>query len=122
MRRRHHVIFSVCTSGVLQLRSLVLAKLAWPARTPDLSVPDFFHWGRFRDETRLFKTKELRQALVDKVVAIDEGLQIQRRLYDNYHKHWKNAMTLTEAIFHVLLLGCNNKIILIFLVSEFLLK
>ena len=41
--------------------------IAWPARSPDLTVPG------------IMTIQELKQAIVDEVAAIDEGLQ--RRVY-----------------------------------------
>jgi len=57
---------------------------AWPARSPDLTVPDFFLWGFLKDRVfrrRIMTIQELKQATVDEVVAIDEDLL--RRVYGN---------------------------------------
>jgi len=57
---------------------------AWSARSPELTVPDFFLWGFLKD--RVFRRgivtiQELKQAIVDEVSAIDEDLR--RRVYGN---------------------------------------
>ena len=51
--------------------------IAWPARSPDLTVPDFFLWGFLEDRVfrgRITTIQELKQATVDEVAAIDEDL------------------------------------------------
>ena len=48
--------------------------IAWPARSPDLTVPDFFPWGFLKDRVfrrRIMTIQELKQAIVDKVAAIN---------------------------------------------------
>ena len=49
--------------------------ITWPARSPVLTVPDFFLWG-------FLTIQELKQATVDEVGAIDEDLR--RRVYGNF--------------------------------------
>ena len=59
--------------------------IAWPARSPDLTVPDFFLWGFLKDRVfwrRIVTIQELKQAIVDEVAAIDKDLR--RRVYGNY--------------------------------------
>ena len=58
--------------------------IAWPARSPDLTVPDFLLWGFLKDRVfqwRIMTIQELKQAIVDEVAAIDEDLR--RRVYGN---------------------------------------
>jgi len=58
--------------------------IAWPARSPELTVPDFFLWGFLKDRVfrRLIVTiQELKQTTVDEVAAIDEDLR--RHVYGN---------------------------------------
>ena len=58
--------------------------IAWPARSPDLTVPNFFLWGFLKDRVfrRLIVTiQELKKTIVDEVAAIDEDLR--RRVYGN---------------------------------------
>jgi len=59
--------------------------IAWSARSPDLTVQDFFLWGFLKDRVfrrRIMTIQELKQAIVDEVTAIDEDLQ--RRVYGNF--------------------------------------
>jgi hypothetical protein len=59
--------------------------IAWPARSPDVTVPDFFLWGFLKDHVfrrRIMTIQELKQATVDEVAAIDEDLQ--RHAYGNF--------------------------------------
>jgi len=59
--------------------------IAWPARSPDLTVPDFFLWGFLKvsvSQRRIMTIQELKQATVDGVAAIDEDLR--RRVYGNF--------------------------------------
>jgi hypothetical protein len=59
--------------------------IAWPARSPDLTVPDFFLWGFLKDRVfrkRIMIIPELKPAIVDEVAAIDEDLR--RRVYGNF--------------------------------------
>jgi len=49
-----------------------------PARSPDLTLPDFFLWGFLKDRVfrrRIMTIQELKQATVDEVAAIDEDLR-----------------------------------------------
>jgi len=59
--------------------------IAWSARSPDLTVPDFFLWGFLKDRVfrrRIMTIQELKHAIVDEVAAIDEDLR--RRVYGNF--------------------------------------
>jgi len=56
--------------------------IAWPARSLDLTVPNFFLWVFLKDRVfrrRIMTIQELKQALVDEVAAIVEDLG--RRVY-----------------------------------------
>jgi len=64
---------------------VVSATSLWPARSPNLTVPDFFLWGFLKDRVfwkRIMTIQELKQAIVDEVAAIDEDLW--RRMYGNF--------------------------------------
>ena len=59
--------------------------IAWPARSPDLTVPNFFLWGFLKDRVfrrRIMTIQELKQAIVDAVAAIVEDLR--RCVYGNF--------------------------------------
>ena len=59
--------------------------VAWPARSPDLTVPDFFLWRFLKDRVfrnRIVTVQELKQATLDEVAAIDEDLR--RGVYGNF--------------------------------------
>ena len=59
--------------------------IAWPARSPDLTVPHFFLWVFLKDRVfrnRIVTVQELKQATVDEVAAIDEDLR--RGVYGNF--------------------------------------
>jgi len=59
--------------------------IAWPARSPDLTVPNFFLWRFLKDRVfrrRIMTIQELKQAIVDEIAAIDEDLR--RRVYGNF--------------------------------------
>jgi len=52
--------------------------IAWPARSPELTIPDFFLWGFLKDRVfrwRIMTIQELKQATVGEVAATDEDLQ-----------------------------------------------
>jgi hypothetical protein len=72
--------------------------ISWPARSPDLTVPDFFLWGFLKD--RVFRRcimtiPELKPAIVDEVTAIDEDLRT--RVYGNLQTRLQQC-NVTEAI------------------------
>jgi hypothetical protein len=72
--------------------------IAWPARSPNLTVPDLFLWGFLKDRVfrrRIMTIPELKPAIVDEVVAIDEDLQ--RRVYGNFQTLLQQCNA-TEAI------------------------
>ena len=59
--------------------------IAWPARSLDLTVQDFFLWGFLKDRVfrrRIMTIQELKQVIVDEAAAIDEDLL--RRVYGNF--------------------------------------
>jgi len=59
--------------------------IAWPARSPELTVPDFFLWEFLKDRVfrrRIMTIQEFKQAIVDEIAAIDEDLR--RRVYGNF--------------------------------------
>jgi len=59
--------------------------IAWPARSPKLTVPNFFLWGFLKDHVfrrRIMTIQEFKQAIVDKVAATDE--ELRRRVYGNF--------------------------------------
>ena len=58
--------------------------IAWSARSPEVTVPDFSLWGFLKDRAfrrRVMSIQELKQAIVDGVAAIDEDLW--RHVYSN---------------------------------------
>jgi len=59
--------------------------IAWPARSPELTVPNFSLWAFLKDRVfrmRIMTIQELKQAIVHEVTAIDEDLR--RRMYGNF--------------------------------------
>jgi len=59
--------------------------IAWHARSPELTVPEFFLSGFLKDRVfwrRIMTIQDLKQAIVDEVAAIDEDLR--RRVYGNF--------------------------------------
>jgi len=79
--------------------------IAWPARSPDFTVSDFFLWGFLKD--RVFRRcimtiPGLKQAIVDEVVAIVEDLR--RRVYSDFQTRLQqcsdvNGGHLSDVIF-----------------------
>ncbi|XP_049522519.1 MAM and LDL-receptor class A domain-containing protein 1-like [Dermacentor silvarum] len=70
-------------------------EIAWPTRSPDLSVSDFFPWGFLKDrvfQRHIIIFQELKQATGHDVAAIDEDLR--RRVYDNFKKRSKLGLDL----------------------------
>jgi len=52
--------------------------IAWPARSPEITVPDFYLWGSLKDgvfRRGVLTVQELKQAIVDEVAAIDEDVR-----------------------------------------------
>ena len=67
--------------------------IAWPAQSPDLTVPHFFLWGFLKDRVfrrHIMTIQELKQAIVDEVAAIDEDLR--RRVYGNFQTHLQQCI------------------------------
>ena len=66
--------------------------IAWPARSPHLTVPDFFLRGFLKDRVfwrRIMTIQELKQAIVNEVAAIDD---LRRRVYGNFRHACNNAL------------------------------
>ena len=69
--------------------------IAWPARLHKLTVPDFFLWGFLKDHVfrrHIMTIQELKQAIVDEVVAIDEDLR--RCMYSNFQTRLQKCIDL----------------------------
>ena len=67
--------------------------IAWPAWSPDLTVPYFFLWGFLKDHVfwrRIMTIQEIKQAIVDEVAATDEDLR--RRMYSNFQTCLQHAL------------------------------
>ena len=88
-RRGRHFIWSVAMERwnvqqhVICVRSF--GNITWPARSPHLTVPDFFLLQFLKDHVfwrRIMTIQELKQATADEVAAIDEDLR--RRVYGNF--------------------------------------
>ena len=63
-----------------------------PARSPDLTVPDFFLRGFLKDRLfwrRTMTIQALKQATVDEVAAIDD---LRRRVYGNFQTRLQQAL------------------------------
>jgi hypothetical protein len=59
--------------------------IAWPARSPQITVPDFFLLGFLKDRVfrrRIMTIQELKLVIVDEVAATDEDLP--RCVYSNF--------------------------------------
>jgi len=81
-RRGRHFIWSVAMErwNVQQRVTCVrsFGDIAWPAWSPELTVPYFFLWGFLKDRVfrrRIMTIQELKQATVDEFAAIDEDLR-----------------------------------------------
>ena len=76
------------TVAVREMFGTVISRfgdVAWPARSPELTVPDFFLWRSLKDlvfRRPIMAIQELKQAIVDEVAASDEDLQ--RRVYGDF--------------------------------------
>ena len=69
--------------------------IAWPARSPDLTLPDVFLWGFLKDRVfrrRTVTIQELKQTVVDEAAAIDEDLR--RRVYGNFQTRLQQCIAL----------------------------
>ena len=67
--------------------------IAWPAWLPDLTVLDSFLWGFLKDRVfrrHIMTIQELKQAIVDKVVANDEDLR--RCVYGNFQTRFQQCI------------------------------
>jgi len=72
--------------------------IAWPAWSPDLTVPDFFLWGFLKDrvfQRRIMTIQELKRAIVDEVSATEEDLR--RRVYGNFQTCLQQCTDVNEG-------------------------
>ena len=72
--------------------------IAWPARSPDFILPDFFLWRFMKDRVfrrRIMTIQELKQAVVDEVAAIDEDLR--RRVYGNFQTRLQQCIDINRG-------------------------
>ena len=72
--------------------------IAWPARSPELTVPDFFLWEFLKDRVfrrRIMTIQELKQAIVDEVAAIVEDLR--KRVYGNFQTRLQQCIDVNRG-------------------------
>ena len=72
--------------------------IAWPARSPDLTLPDFFLWGFLKDRVfrrRIITIQELKKAIVDEVAAIDGDLR--KRVYGNFQTRLQQCIDVNRG-------------------------
>ena len=72
--------------------------IAWPARSPKLTVPDFFLWGFLKDRVfrrHIMTIQELKQAIVDEVAATDEDLR--KRVYGNFQTRLQQCIDVNRG-------------------------
>jgi len=72
--------------------------IAWPAQSPDLTVPDLFLWGFLKDRVfrrRIMTIQELKQAIVDEVAAIDGDPR--RHMYSNFQTHLQQCIDVNRG-------------------------
>ena len=72
--------------------------ITWPARSHDLTVPDFFLWEFLKDRVfqwRIMTIQELKHAIVDEVEAIDEDLR--RRVYGNFQTRLQQCIDVNRG-------------------------
>jgi len=72
--------------------------IAWSARSPELTVPNFFLWGFLKDcvfRRRIMTIQELKQAHVDEVAAVDEDLL--RRVYGNFQTRLQQCIDVNRG-------------------------
>ena len=72
--------------------------IAWPARSPELTLPNFFLWRFLKDRVfrrRIMTIQEFKQAIVDEVAAIDEDLQ--RRVYGNFQTRLQQCIDVNRG-------------------------
>ena len=72
---------------------------AWPARSPQLTVPDFFPWGFLKDRVfrrRIVTIQELQQTIIDEVAAIDE--ELRRRVYGNFQTRLQHCIDVNGGL------------------------
>lgn len=90
-----------------QFRGLIsrLGDIPWPARSPDLTPPDFFLWGYLKQRVyvnRPATIEDLKQAIRNEIAAIDEDLL--RRVFQNFEVRLRQCVVqegghLTDLIF-----------------------
>ena len=69
--------------------------IAWPARSPEITLPDFLLWEFLKDRVfrrRIMTIQELKQAIVDDVAAVDEDLR--SCVYGNFQTRLQQCIDL----------------------------
>jgi len=71
---------------------------AWPARSPDLTVSDFFLWGFLKNRVfrrHIMTIQELKQATVEEVAATDEDLR--KCVYGNFQTRLQQCIDVNRG-------------------------
>ena len=61
--------------------------ITWPARSPDLSPPDFFLWGtlKLKVKRRSPQTiEEMKEYLEEEIATLNQNKELLRSVYDNF--------------------------------------
>jgi len=64
----------------------------WPARSPDLAVPDYFPWGYEKSkvyETRSANTDDLKQLILEYIQGIRK--EMLQRVMTAFHRYWRSV-------------------------------
>ena len=86
---------------VREMFGIVLSRfgdITWPARSPDLTAPDFFLRGFLKDRVfwrRIMTIQELKQTIVDEVAAIDD---LRRRVYGNFQTRLQQCIDVNGGL------------------------
>jgi len=76
--------------------------IGWPARSPDLSMCDFFLWGYFKDKVfrhRPHTIEDLKQKITEEIEA--KPVETCRKSYESFRDRNNNVLMLTAAIFEI---------------------
>jgi hypothetical protein len=82
--------------------------IPWPARSPDITAPNFFLWGYLKERvhrTHPHTTQDLKIAIQNEIALINQDQNLLRRVFDNF----VDRLKVKEAPF-MMVSTINNKI------------
>lgn len=87
------------------------APVVWPARSPDLTMMDFFLWGRIKESvyvTECDNEVEMRQRIISAFESVKADVAVMSQVRDNMVRRLRTCISMEGRHFEHVLQGSRN--------------